>query len=181
MQRNSASPCTNTCNYFIVYTICERACALCAFKGLRVGHAWHQPPYAGKYNPSPTLRLNKLKLQCPSRKNVHENGSCSALRSGECNHWYLRTNKVAFHTLLTSAVPIWPLGCTSAFFSCCVAFYVSKLHGSRTNLLPSLYIKGGGKLISLDNPVPKLLLGIAGKYPEITFLWHHKKQFSFGA
>lgn len=159
--------------------MCERACA---FKGLRVGHAWHQPPYAGKYNPSPTLRFNKLKLQCPSRKNAHENGSCSALRSGECNHWYLRTNKVAFHTLLTSAAPFGPLGCTSAFFFLAVWHFMSANFMVHAQTYCFRYtLKEGQKLISLDNPVPKLLLWIAGKYLEIIFLWHQKKQLSFGA
>lgn len=86
--------------FYSLYYTCASMCAMCTlcFKGRRVVCAWHQPPYVGKYNPSPTLRLNKLKLRCPSRSSLHENGSCSALRSGECNHWHLRTNKVAFHT-----------------------------------------------------------------------------------
>lgn len=106
--------------FFSLYYMCASMCAMSTlcFKGLGVpvGRDWHQAPYAGKHNPSPTLRLNKLKLRCPSRKSPHENRSCSALRSGECNRWYLRTNKVAFHTPLISAALERLLGCTTAFF-----------------------------------------------------------------
>lgn len=90
-----------------------------------MGGAWHQPPYAGKHNPSPTLRLNKLKLRCPSKKkSLDETRSCSALRSGECNHWYLRTNRVAFQTPLISAALMRLLGCTTVFFCLFVFFAV---------------------------------------------------------
>lgn len=58
------------------------------------------PPIWGKYNPpsSLTLRLNKGKLRCPSRKNLYENRSCSAPHSGVCNHRLQGTNKMTFHT-----------------------------------------------------------------------------------
>lgn len=58
------------------------------------------PPIWGKYNPpsSLTLRLNKGKLRCPSRKSLYENRSCSAPHSGVCNHRLQGTNKMTFHT-----------------------------------------------------------------------------------
>ena len=58
------------------------------------------PPIWGKYNPpsSLTLRLNKGKLRCPSRKSLYENRFCSAPHSGVCNHRLQGTNKMTFHT-----------------------------------------------------------------------------------
>lgn len=58
------------------------------------------PPIWGKYKPpfSLTLRLNKGKLRCPSRKSLYENRSCSAPHSGVCNHRLQGTNKMTFHT-----------------------------------------------------------------------------------
>ncbi len=84
-------------------------------------------PIWGKYNPSSslTLRLNKGKLQCPSRKSLYENRSCSVPHSGVCNHRLQGTNKMTFHTPLRPTVSIRSLSCWTVggfFHPCCVAF-----------------------------------------------------------
>lgn len=139
-------PCFTICVplFYSLYSMCARPCTACTLccAGLRVGGAWQQPPCAGKHNPSPTLRLNKLKLRCPSKKkSLDETRSCSALRSGECNPWYLRTNRVAFQTAILSAALMPLLGCTTAFSFLLCGISVSKLHGPCTKLQSSIYTK----------------------------------------
>lgn len=140
MQRKSASPSTYACHYFIVHTIREQACALRARSALKDSEQAVPGISLPMQGNTILLRLwGFINSNCgaPQGKSLHENGSCSALRSGECNHWYLRTNKVAFHTALISAALKAQLLFFCLFFSCCVAFYVSKRHGLCTKLQSS--------------------------------------------
>lgn len=83
------------------------------------------PSIWGKHNPSLTLRLNKGKLQCPSRKSLYENRSCAVPHSGVCNHRLQGTNRMTFHSPLSPTVTGWSPGCQTAgvFCSRCVALF----------------------------------------------------------
>lgn len=100
------------------------------------------PPIWGKYNPSSplTLRLNKGKLRCPSRKSLYENKSCSVPHSGACNHRLQGTNKMTFHTAIGPTVSIWsPSCCSVGDFFCIPAVWHFSLRLSTWSLLTQVY------------------------------------------
>lgn len=103
-----------------------------------------------KHNPSLTLRLNKGKLQCPSRKSLYENRSCAVPLSGVYNHRLQGTNRMTFHSLLSPAVTGWLPGCQTVggfLFSLCGTVHLHSLDAERntsslhTSLQPSLHSK----------------------------------------
>lgn len=119
--------CVYTCNYVSMHkwTTCASLCmptcthAVCTHWAKSLNDPelvmpGTGPPVWGKYNPpsSLTLKLNKGKLQCPCRKSLYENRSCSVPHSGVCNHRLQGTSKMTFHT---------PVGTAWRFFYPCVS------------------------------------------------------------
>lgn len=112
-----------------VYTMCtHQANSLNEPKLVMLGTG---PPIWGKYNPSSslTLRLNKGKLRCPSRKSPYEKRSCSVPHSEVCNPGLQGTNKMTFHTPIGPIVSICSFSCWTlgGFFNHCLCHFSLRL------------------------------------------------------